>query len=374
MRFIATGDWQLGMSANFLDANVRPRYQQARFDVVRRIGELATKLNASFVIVCGDVFESNQLDRAVVARAFEAMRSFAVPVVLLPGNHDPLDAASIYDSAVFGDRMPAQVRVIRDTLPFEVLPNVEIVGAPWFSKRPLTDLVADACDTLEPTITGVIRIIVGHGAVSSLNPDREAVAEIDEPDLRKVLDSGRAQFAVIGDRHSTYEVGSQIWYPGTPEVTARREIDPGNVLVIDIDPGTGAGSVDKVHVGGWAFITVEDQLDSVEEVEAFGARLAAIPDKDSTAVWLALSGTLSTSAKARLDLVLEEASDLFAKLDYWERFTDLAVVPDGHDFDDLGLSGFAEAALDDLVGRSGAGESAAQDALGLLYRFVVAPR
>lgn len=374
MRFIATGDWQLGMSAHFLDADVRPRYQQARFDAVRRIGELATKLDATFVVVCGDVFESNQLDRTVVARAFEAMRSFAVPAVLLPGNHDPLDAASIYDSAVFTDRVPNQVRVLRDAMPLEVLPNVEIVGAPWFSKRPLTDLVGVACATLEPTPKGVIRIIVGHGAVSSLNPDREAVAEIVETDLRKVLDDGRAQIAVLGDRHSTCEVDPRIWYPGTPEVTARREIDPGNVLVVDIDPETGAVSVETVHVGGWVFLTVEDQLNSLEEVEAFETRLAAIPDKDCTAVWLALSGTLSTSAKVRLDLVLEEASDLFARLDHWERFTDLAVLPDGHDFDDLGLSGFAEAALDDLVDRSRTGDRVAEDALGLLYRFVVTSR
>jgi DNA repair exonuclease SbcCD nuclease subunit len=374
MRFIATADWQLGMTAHFLDDDARPRFHQGRFDAVRRICELAAERGAAFVVVCGDVFESNQLDRSVVARMFEALRSCSVPVVLLPGNHDPLDAASIYDSPVFVDNVPDHVHVLRDSLPFKVTPTVEIVGAPWFSKRPLTDLVADACDLLEPTPPGRVRVIAAHGAVSSLNPDRDAAAEINETELRKVLEEGMAQIAVLGDRHATYEVDPRIWYSGTPEVTARRENDPGNVLVIDVDEATGAVAVEKVHVGAWTFVTVEEQLNSANDVESFRKRLAGMPDKDRTAVWLALSGTLSTGAKAQLDTVLEEAADLFARLDFWDRFTDLAVIPDDHDFEDLGLSGFAEKALEELIDLSKNGNTVAEDSLGLLYRFVAAAR
>ncbi|MDR1151596.1 MAG: metallophosphoesterase, partial [Bifidobacteriaceae bacterium] len=148
MRFIASGDWQLGMAARFLDDQARPRFVQARFDAVREIGRLAQERGAAFVVVCGDVFESNQLDRQIVSRTFEALRGFTVPVVLLPGNHDPLDAASIYDSPAFTSGVPDQVHVLRDSEPFEVVPGVEIVGAPWFSKRPERDLVADACAAL----------------------------------------------------------------------------------------------------------------------------------------------------------------------------------------------------------------------------------
>lgn len=136
MRFVATADWQLGMTAHYLDDEARPRFQQARLDAVRRIGEVARERGAEFVVVCGDVFESNQLDRSIVARTFEVLRSFTVPVVLLPGNHDPLDAASIYDSRAFRDRVPDHVHVLRDSAPYAVVEGVEIVGAPWFSKHP----------------------------------------------------------------------------------------------------------------------------------------------------------------------------------------------------------------------------------------------
>ena len=369
MRFIATGDWQLGMTAHFRSAEARPRFHRARLDAIRRIGQLAEERGAEFVLVCGDVFESNQPDRAIVSRSFEVLSAFTVPVVLLPGNHDPLDAASIYDSPAFTSRQPEQVRVLRDSAPVEVLPGTEVVGAPWFSKRPLHDLVAAATDDLAEVAPGRIRIIAGHGAVSSLDPDRESVATIDEANLRRVVDADRAQFVALGDRHATYEVAERIWYPGAPEVTSRREDDPGNVLVVDIDPQTHAVDVEKVAVGQWSFVVVEEDIDSGEDVTALESRLAAIADKDRTAVWLILRGTLSTAAKARLDEVLDHAGDLFALVSLWERHTDLAVIAADEDFAGLGLSGYLQESLDDLAERAAGDDAAAQDALGLLYRF-----
>lgn len=373
MRFIATGDWQLGMTAHFLSAEARPRFQRARLDAIRRIGELAAEKEAEFVLVCGDVFETNQLDRAIILRTFEVLNTFTVPVVLLPGNHDPLDAASIYDSPAFTSRVPAHVHVLRDSAPFTVVDGVDIVGAPWFSKRPQCDLVAEATDTLAEVAPGSVRIIAGHGAVSELDPDRESVATIDTENLKRVLREDRAQFVVLGDRHATFEVGDRIWYPGAPEVTSRREADPGNVLLVDIEADIHDAEVEKIHVGRWTFRVLEAELNSEDDVSEFERRLDSIPDKDRTAVWLVLVGTLPTAAKAKLDEVLEHSDDLFALVSIWERRTDLAVIAADEDFADLGLSGYLRSALEDLSELADGEDddaTAAQDALGLLYRFV----
>lgn len=372
MRFVATGDWQLGMTAHYLSAEARPRFHRARLDAVKRIGEIAAEQSCEFVVVCGDVFESNQLDRAIISRTFDVLNAFTVPVVLLPGNHDPLDAASIYDSPAFTSRQPDHVHVLRDSEPFEVIPNVEIVGAPWFSKRPQGDLVAQAAQNLAEVAPGTVRIIAGHGAVSTLDPDRESLATIDTDSLRAVVKEGRAQFVALGDRHATYSVDETIWYPGAPEVTSRREDDPGNILLVDLDPQTHASSVEKVHIGRWSYLVVEEDVNSDEDVSRLEQRLTDIPDKDSTAVWLILRGTLSTAAKSRLDEVLDHAADLFALVSLWDRHTDIAVVAADEDFADLGLSGYLQETLDELA-ESATGEdsssAAAQDALGLLYRF-----
>ena len=47
-------------------------------------------------MVSGDVFDANQLAPRVISQSLEAMRAIGVPTYLLPGNHDPLDAASVY--------------------------------------------------------------------------------------------------------------------------------------------------------------------------------------------------------------------------------------------------------------------------------------
>ena len=372
MRFIATGDWQLGMTAHYLSQEARPRFHRARLDAVARIGETAAAKGADFVLVCGDVFETNQLDRAIIARTFEVLASFTVPVVLLPGNHDPLDASSIYDSPAFVSRVPAHVHVLRDSEPFEPVPGVEVIGAPWFSKHPQGDLVAAATTDLAEVTPGAVRIIAGHGAVSVLDPDRESLATIDTDHLRALLREDRAQFVALGDRHATYEVAERIWYPGAPEVTSRREDDPGNVLVVDIDEDTHECLVEKITVGTWAFSVIEADLNSAADVAELEQRMNSVADKDRTALWLILRGTLPTAAKARLDEVLDHFTDLFALVSLWERHMDLAVIAADEDFADLGLSRYLQDTLDELSARATADDetaTTAQDALGLLYRF-----
>src|SRR5487761_1954492 len=117
IKFVHTADLQLGMIRHFLDGDAQPRYTQARFDVVRRIGELAAAEGCAFVIVGGDVFESNLLDRQTVIRSLDAMSTIPVPVYLLPGNHDPLNASSIYRSETFLSNCPANVLVLHASEP-----------------------------------------------------------------------------------------------------------------------------------------------------------------------------------------------------------------------------------------------------------------
>ena len=134
MRFVHTADWQLGMTRHFLAGEAQPRYSAARRDAVAGLGPLAVDAGAEFVVVSGDVFEDNQLAPTVISQSLEAMRAIGIPVYLLPGNHDPLDASSVYTSALFTAECPANVRVLDQSGIHEVRPGVQIVAAPWRSK------------------------------------------------------------------------------------------------------------------------------------------------------------------------------------------------------------------------------------------------
>ncbi|MET0767659.1 MAG: DNA repair exonuclease, partial [Aeromicrobium sp.] len=205
-----------------------------------------------------------------------------------------------------------------------------------------------------------------HGTV--LGIDRTDPAGISEQALAAAIDAGKAQFAVLGDRHSTTEVGPRIWYPGAPEVTSRREDDPGNVLVVDVDHAHV--SVQSVRVGTWTYQHHAAELTSEADVDQLERWLDELPAKERTAVWLSLTGALTIGEKARLDTILDVSRDLFALVDLWERHSDLVVPPAAGECGDLGLAGFARDAVDDLTLRlEGDDAQAARDALGLLYRF-----
>ncbi|MBV9201724.1 MAG: metallophosphoesterase [Alphaproteobacteria bacterium] len=56
----------------------------------------ASALRANIVLLAGDTFESNQLSAAVLDRAAQLLASAGMPIVILPGNHDPALPNSVF--------------------------------------------------------------------------------------------------------------------------------------------------------------------------------------------------------------------------------------------------------------------------------------
>ncbi|OBK28967.1 DNA repair exonuclease [Mycobacterium asiaticum] len=377
MRFLHTADWQLGMTRHFLAGDAQPRYSAARRDAVAGLGALAAEVGAEFIVVSGDVFEHNQLAPQVIGQSLEAMRAIGIPVYLLPGNHDPLDASSVYTGGLFTSECPENVVVLDRAGIHEVRPGVQIVAAPWRSKAPTTDLVAEVLDGL--CDDGVTRLLVAHGGVDVLDPDRDKPSLIRLAGMEKSLSDNVIHYVALGDKHSLTEVGDsgRVWYSGSPEVTNYDDVeaDPGHVLVVDIDETDPSRpvSVEPRRVGRWRFVTLRSQVDSSRCIADLDLNLDLMTDKDRTVVRLALTGALTVTDRAALDACLDRYSRLFASLRLWESHSELAVVPADGEFDDLGIGGFAAAAVDELVATARADDTSAavdaQAALALLLRL-----
>lgn len=56
----------------------------------------ARELRADVLVLAGDTFEANQLSAPVIARAGRLLADAGMPVVILPGNHDPAMPDSVY--------------------------------------------------------------------------------------------------------------------------------------------------------------------------------------------------------------------------------------------------------------------------------------
>ncbi len=374
VRFLHTSDWQLGMTRHYLKEGEQEKFAQARIDAIRNLGEIATAENCEFIVVSGDVFDSNQVDRRTVVRALEALASILVPVYLLPGNHDPLNEASVFRSPVFMDRKPGNVHVLEDETPIEVNKGVEIVGAPWMAKKIIHDPVVQACSALEPAKG--IRICVAHGMVDKLSPSPDDPGLISLENAEKFISGGVIHYLALGERHSVEGVGStgRIWFSGSLEPTAYREPKPGYALVVELDEKSC--DVKEVQVGAWKFIEERIILNTDEDLQALEERLAEIENKEKTIVKLRFEGTLNLTQRARLQDILGHIQDLLAAIEIRDKDSgkELVVIPDDTDFEDLGFSGFAQKALESIREQANVegneGETA-RDALALLVRLAV---
>ncbi|WP_298748974.1 metallophosphoesterase [uncultured Serinicoccus sp.] len=397
VRILHTADWQIGLTRRFLEPEAQARFSAARVEAIRALGRVAQEQGCALVVVSGDVFESNHLTGQTVRRALEALRAVPVPVYLLPGNHDPLDAASVYSSDVFTRECPPHVHVLDAAGVHEVAPGLELVAAPWESKHPGRDLVGEAVDLLPegPAPDGVVRVVVGHGGVDDFDPQWRDAATIRTASLAAALDEGRVHYVALGDRHSRTAVAGRedIHYPGAPEPTRETEVDPGHALVVDVDPGRAVGERVQVTphpVATWRFLVLEREVDTDADLDALDAELRGLVDKDRTVLFLNLRGTLTVAQHARLEELRERHRDHLGAMVEREQHRQVVVVSDDEVWRELGLGGYLAAAVDEMqsqaleqpqapapapasgdgfvVGRADDEESA-RDALSLLYRL-----
>jgi DNA repair exonuclease SbcCD nuclease subunit len=305
------------------------------------------------------------------------MRAIGVPVYLLPGNHDPLDASSVYTSELFKSECPENVIVLDRAGRWPIRRNVELVVAPWYSKVPTTDLAASALTDVPAD--GIVRILVAHGGVDILDPDPGKASLIRMAGVADALERASVHYVALGDKHSRTSVGSsgRVWYSGSPEVTNFDDIeaDSGYALVVDIDENDPARpvAVEPHRIGCWRFITLSRQVDNIRDIADLDVNLDQFRDKDRTVIRLALTGSLTVTDRAALDACLDRYARLFAWLGTWDRHTDIAVLPADGEFDDLGIGGFAAAAVAELASTARSVDSTeaqdAQGALGLLLRL-----
>ncbi len=373
VRFVHTADWQLGMRRHFLGPGPQDRFSQDRLEAVAAIGRLAGEVGAVGIVVAGDVFDDNQVDRQTVLRAIEVLRGFPdVPVLLLPGNHDPFDAGSVFTRPEFRESCPPHVQVVTDHTPIHLGEGVEVVGAPWPVKRPLRNPALDVLDDLEPS-SGT-RVLLAHGGVDAVGGDFDQTGVLPLAELEAAIDDQRVQFVALGDRHSATDVGvtGRIWYPGAPEPTAYVEQDPGKALVVEVEDG--AVRVERRHIGRWTFRQQVFDVAGGADLETVLRWLDAPRDKPHTIAKIALRGTLTLAERTRLESALEAAATTYAALESWERHQELTTTPDQEDLDAMEVGGFvadAVAELREVAAGAGEDAEAAGDALALLYRTVV---
>jgi DNA repair exonuclease SbcCD nuclease subunit len=108
---------------------------------LRSVLATSQALRADILLLAGDTFENNQLGSDILARAGRMLAETGMPVVILPGNHDPALADSVFVRGGF-DQLP-NVSILgithNEAVPFPAF-DLEIWGhahRDYFSMAPL---------------------------------------------------------------------------------------------------------------------------------------------------------------------------------------------------------------------------------------------
>lgn len=284
MRFLHTADWQIGMKASGLgDAGSRVR--EERLSAGLRAIEVAKTHGAGFVVVAGDTFEDNAVDRLLVQRVSDILSAFNGPVFVIPGNHDPLTPGSVWEHPAW--KSAANVHILREEAPVEVSGAV-LFPCPAHEKHSGRNPTA----WIPSERSGGIRIGLAHGTVEGVRQD-----EPDYPIPRDASQRTGLDYLALGHWHSyaTYadaDGSSRTAYSGTHETTKFGERDSGNVLIVDIESAGAPPKITPVCTGGLIWTTIETEARERGDLTRLREELEDKSDAGLTLVDVRLTGLM----------------------------------------------------------------------------------
>jgi DNA repair exonuclease SbcCD nuclease subunit len=358
MRFVHSSDLQIGKAFAFLEPEVAVLLQNARQEVVKRLGEIALEHETFTVLLAGDIFDKQQLSNVTVAKPVEIMRRFsAVTWHLMPGNHDHVRENGLWDRLA-RMQLPANVRLHTTPGAVKITDDgalVYLLPAPLRHISSAGDLTSYMDNEVTPD--GAIRIGMAHGSVQGFGSEDEASNYISPA---RVESAGLAYIA-MGDWHRQMKISDRVWYSGTPEPdsfklppnSSTTLCNGGSALLVEIAGPRATPSVRTVETGRYYWHQVARILTDDAQVELLDAELRALhPDLGKVVLDLQVSGTLSLAGRKWFEERIAEgvrAAICGMRLDD----TELVLEPTETDMDDIDRLGFVRVAANRLKAMAG---------------------
>jgi hypothetical protein len=274
MRFLHTADWQIGMKAAHLGEKAGA-VREERLLAARRVVKSACEHQAEFILLAGDTFEDNGVNRGLVASVAHILAEAAMPVHIIPGNHDPLVPGSVWDCSAW--KSAANVRIHRDSA-FLDIPAGRLYPCPvrmkHSDKNPTAWIHADPAQG--------ICIGLAHGSLEGyLLTEKEYPIPSDAP----AGEGAKVRMA----------------YSGTHETASFSENESGNALLVDIASPGAAPAIKRLRTGRFRWLSKETKVTQSGDLERFLQEIRAITEPQDTLLDLRLSGLLLAEDRRLLD-------------------------------------------------------------------------
>lgn len=308
LRVLHTADWHLGYVPQMLSPDDTVKLARARLAVLDKVMGVAFRHDVHAILCAGDLFDTPTPDAQWwqgLLDVFAHHPQVRCPILLLPGNHDPIQADSVYHKAhPFRRGLPEHVHVVSEAgFSFPLGDDAVVLAAPCTSTAGDRDL-ALSLPAREPGDTR-IRIGLVHGSTFDMKGH-----ETNFPIAKDAAEQRGLDYLAIGDTHALREVvpnaTAPTYYPGAPEATGFGEKDTGYVLVVTFTRAGVRPRVRPEQVGRWRWRDV-----SVRSLPAL--RSLVEEPLESTVLRLRLDLEVPLSDKPELDHLVERLSGSIAR-------------------------------------------------------------
>jgi len=295
VKFLHTADWHLGMKYSQLGEKAE-KARNIRLKSVQKLLDHGRKENVDFVLVAGDLFDSNDVDKRLINIVSEILQHTPLPVYIIPGNHDPLTLDSLYWDPVW--ETLNNVTIFKESKPF-TLPhhNVTIYPSPVSqkqSKKDPTDWIkvdSSLSDSNNHSARNEISIGLAHGNLAiegyidnpnfPITPNRATISDLD--------------YLALGEWHSfrTFQDPQGITrttYPGTPETTKFGEENSGKAVIVEIENPHSAPVIRELDVGTLVWEKHKLEINSRADAETLHLNIQQTPNPQNRVLSLNLTG------------------------------------------------------------------------------------
>ena len=369
IRFIHSSDLHLGKRFGRFSGDLPSRLREARHAIIARLAHHAREQGATTILLAGDTFDTETPAPDVRRQALAEMRDHApVRWVILPGNHDSLQAAQLW--ATLKAEAPENVVLAVEPRPIEFAAGAVLLPSPCTTRRPGRDLTEWMEG--EAAAEGTIRIGLAHGAIQSFS-EEGAASDVIAPDRAR---RAGLDYLALGDWHGAVAVDPRTHYSGTPEPDRFKHDRPGEALLVSIPGPSALPEVTALDMASFAWRTLElHLLDGDDPVSALEALLPASHRRQTLARVVATGRSRLAQRAALAGAIASALPDFaFLELDYLGLATECEV----EDLDQIDRAGALREAAYALLAeaqnesRSAADRDIARAALARLYSYAQA--
>lgn len=292
MKFLHTADWQIGMKADSV-GTAGPKVREERLRAGTRVIEVAQQNSVDFVLVAGDLFEDNAVERRLIQRTADILSGFDGPVYIIPGNHDPFIPGSVWDHPAWG--FAGNLHILHEPEPAEG-PGCTLYPCPlkekYSSMNPTSWIKAGK--------NKGINIGIAHGTVEGIPVD-----EIDYPLPGDAAEKTGLDYLALGHWHSTTIYSSsdgakRMAYSGTHEQSKFGERDSGNVLLVEIGEAGAAPIVTQIQTGKIIWENLAVAIHEPGDLARVRQNISEMDHPDHTLIRVDLSGLLQADEQQEL--------------------------------------------------------------------------